>query len=199
MERAYLLSFVNFYSPQALENLSAAWVWLEVEGFIAPEHRKTRDWVFVTQRGVKALASKDLKKFMAAKLLPKKGLDPKIEERVAPLFIRGDYDLAVFAAFREVEITVRELGGFGTEDIGVHLMRKAFKPKSGPLTDTEQTEGEQQGLCDLYAGAMGVLKNPGSHRNVNFEDPIEAAESIMFAALLIRIAKRRKTNEGSQA
>ena len=85
----------------------------------------------------------DLKKFNAASLLPHRLIDPQLASKVTSAFLRGEYDLAVLVAFREVEITVRELGNFSTGDIGVSLMRKAFRPSNGPLTDTQQDPGEQ--------------------------------------------------------
>jgi Protein of unknown function (Hypoth_ymh) len=41
---------------------------------------------------------------------------------------RGEYDTAVFQAFREVEVAVRSAGKFPAEQFGKELMRKAFKP-----------------------------------------------------------------------
>jgi len=43
---------------------------------------------------------------------------------------------------------------------------------------------------NLFKGAIGVLKNPGSHREVEFEDPTEAAEAVLLADLLMRILDR---------
>jgi type III restriction enzyme len=38
---------------------------------------------------------------------------------------------------------VREAGGYSDAEIGVDLMRKAFDPKGGPLTELAQEKGER--------------------------------------------------------
>ncbi len=45
------------------------------------------------------------------------------------------------------------------------------------------------GNCWL-AGAIGLLKNPSSHRDVDLDDPGEVAELILFSNYLIRLADR---------
>lgn len=176
------------------EAVSEAWMWLEREGLIAPKPgQEYRDVIFITRRGREFRELGDINKFKAASLLPPEKLDPLLVEKVRPPFLRGDYDSAIFEAFKEVEIRVRTLSGGDNTDIGVNLMRKAFHAETGPLTDKTQVSSERQAISDLFAGSIGSFKNPSSHRDVDFTDPAEVAELIMLADQLIRIAERRKT------
>lgn len=201
-----LLNRYNFMLPSNLKDytdpgnydaiaraITEAWVWLERENFIAPQPGQDSGFVFVTRRGNKFRETADVQKFKAASLLPDDILDPKLAAKVRPPFLRGDYDSAIFEAFKEVEVRIRKLSEAQKDDIGVHLMRKAFHPESGPLTDKTQTKGEQQSICELFAGAIGSFKNPSSHRDVDFDNPVEVMELIMLADHLIRIAERRKS------
>ena len=91
---------------------------------------------------------------------------------------------------KAVEVEVRRVAGLPNELLGVNLMRKAFSPKDGALRDPGAEGGEQQATADLFAGAMGAYKNPASHRTVQFDDPVEAAEVIQLADLMLRIVQR---------
>jgi len=202
-----LLNRYNFTLPGNLDEYSAgnydavakaiteSWVWLEREGLIAPSPGQRYEWIFITRRGYKFRETADVHIYRAAALLPDKTLDPKLASKVRPAFLRGDYDTAIFEAFKQVEVRVRTLSGAEKTDLGVNLMRKAFHPENGPLTDSAQVQSEKQAISDLFAGAIGCFKNPGSHHDVDFSDPAEVAELIMFADQLIRIAERRKAGE----
>ncbi len=91
---------------------------------------------------------------------------------------------------REVEIRVRELAGAGTGpgDLGVKLVQREFA-EGGGLADPQAEAGERQATMAL-SGAPGVFKNPSSHREVEFDDPTEAAEVVMLADLLFRMLDR---------
>jgi uncharacterized protein (TIGR02391 family) len=128
--------------------------------------------------------------YRKASLLPFPELHPTILSRVYPLFLRGDYDTAVFQAFKEVEISVRNAAGLGNDRLGCPLMRDAFNPNNGALRDPHEVPGEQTALMELFAGAIGYFTNPGSHREVELT-AIEAAETIMLASRLLRIVEAR--------
>lgn len=90
---------------------------------------------------------------------------------------------------REVEIGVRDQPRESPADLGVPLMQAAFEP-GGALADPDLESGEQQATMALFWGAIGVFKNPRSHRQVEFDDPTLASEIILFADLLHRMLDR---------
>ena len=91
---------------------------------------------------------------------------------------------------KEVEVKVREVGKFDPSDVGIQLMRKAFHPESGPLTDKTAPEAEREALSHLFTGAIGAYKNPSSHRMVTIDAP-KAVELIVLASHLLNIVDER--------
>jgi uncharacterized protein (TIGR02391 family) len=174
----------------ALACLSEAMNWLIAQGLVArdqPGKTTSAQSIFVTRAGKRVLAEGIAGVDAAARL----NVDlHKRLARVRTQFLMGEYELAAFAAMREVEIRVRELVKAENSVIGVKLMRAAFKPESGQLADPELDAGEQVGMMELFAGAIGTFKNPPSHRQVDYDDPTEASEVVMLADLLMRILDR---------
>lgn len=176
-----------------LSRLSDAWAWLEAHALIGPSSTNPQSghWQRVTAQGEAVCKDpKAVSKVWAAERLAG-DLDPALSSARSN-FALGDYETASFAAMKAVEVAVREAADLSNELVGVHLMRKAFGPKDGMLRDPEAEGGEQQATADLFAGAIGAFKNPASHRTVKFEDPVEAAEVIQLADLLLRIVARAR-------
>jgi uncharacterized protein (TIGR02391 family) len=175
----------------------AAWVWLEREGLLlpAPGHQD-RDWVFVSQRGMALLSTENFAAYRFASLFPRKTLHPALASNTYALFLRGHYDTVVFEAFRAVEVAVRAAGGFPPSMVGTDLMRKAFATNSGPLTDTSAVVPEQEATSNLFAGAIGLFKNPTSHRAGTISKPEDAVALVMFADYLLRLVEERGTARG---
>ncbi|SRR6266481_8061353 len=113
-----LSSNLGGYPPQQYQAIGRtfmeAWVWLEREGLIAPEPGSQGDWVFVTRRGQQMRQASDLKAYRDTGLLPRKLLHPTLVGKVVAPFVRGEYDTAVFQAFKEVEVAVRAKGSSRT-------------------------------------------------------------------------------------
>jgi uncharacterized protein (TIGR02391 family) len=178
------------YRKDISRALMEAWTFLEKEGMIAQEPGQDGNWIFITRRGKKVKNSKGLEAYRKSNILPKRMLHPKISQKVWATFLRGDYDTAVFQAFKEVEVKVRQAGNLRDEDIGTDLMRKAFHTTNGPLTDTNLQRAERDALAHLFAGAIGSYKNPNSHRQVSI-DAEEAVEMIILASHLLKIVDSR--------
>jgi uncharacterized protein (TIGR02391 family) len=183
---------VNLALMEALASLRSA-------GLLVENASLTGGFFFVSRRGKLITSRNDFAAYRKAGLLPKNQLHPLIASKVYPAFMRGEYDTAVFQAFREVEVAVRDAGKFGPNDLGKELMRDAFRAAEkkgqsatpGPLTDTQLPIAEQEAMANLFAGAIGFYKNPQSHRHVPTH-PEDAAEVIVFASQLLRIVDRVK-------
>lgn len=122
--------------------------------------------------------------------VPRRLLHPLVRQKAWAPFTRGEYDQAVFQAFRQVEIRVREASDLPADCIGTDLMRKAFDPKQGKLTVNSEPAGEKESLSHLFAGAIGRYKNPLSHREVPSE-PREAIALLLLASYLLRLVDSR--------
>lgn len=126
---------------ESLLAMSEALSWLIREGLLVQQPGHQAGW-FVPSRRAQGIHTKsDVESYIKAKQLPRAQLHASIIQQAYSDFMRGDYSGAVFKAFREVEIVVRESAKFADTDIGVPLMRKAFDPKSGVLSDPAQHEG----------------------------------------------------------
>ncbi|WP_331736979.1 TIGR02391 family protein (plasmid) [Streptomyces canus] len=184
-----------------VNHLSDAWCWLEAHALLAREPSQSEAFRRISRDGMDlAKDPQGITRFEARERLSGP-LHPALEGTVRTNFHLGDYETACFAAMKAVEVAVRDASGLDNSLVGVHLMRAAFQPhrngKGGPLADAGAEGGEQEAVANLLAGAMGAFKNPSSHRTVDFEDPIEAAEIIQFADLLLRQVERAKRRQAA--
>ncbi len=182
---------VKKYPKQTWESIKRVlvegWQWLEAEGLIAQDPDQMSSWFFITRRGQQATSPNSFRTYRSTSVLRKNLLHPLIAEKVWSAFLRGDFDTAVFIAFKEIEIQVRLLSKQQNEVVGTDLMRRAFG-SDGPLSPTYLPRAEQEALAHLFAGSIGWFKNPQSHRNVGLSHIDYAVQALMFASHLLYLA-----------
>lgn len=121
-------------------------------------------------------------------------LHPTLARRLRTEIAAGAFETATFNALRAVEARVRQLCAAAGDPpkrrlIGRALMQHALRP-GGPLADPDADEGEQVGTMELFAGTFGSVRNLLAHTDVEWPDPVEAAEYVLLADLLMRLVDR---------
>lgn len=175
--------------------VAEAWHWLVSDGILMPEpgYNGKNGFMVLTSRGEKYVANgMEFRGFKGGAVLSKDMLHPSIADKVWNLLARGELDNAVFEAFKQVEIAVREAICAGPDDIGKTLMFKAFQPGTGLLTDSRLPKSEQEAQAHLFAAAIGYYKNPHSHREVKIASVQRAQEIVLFASHLLHVVNFRR-------
>ena len=142
-----------------------------------------------TKVGVRFLEREFRRVIREYALMPETYVHPLIVRKSFRLLHAGQFESAVMQAFKSVETRIREEIGADADEIGVKLIRRAFHPENGPLTDLSLPRGERESLCHYAAGAFGYYKNPCSHRDVEM-DFISAFERSVVASDLLKIAEQ---------
>jgi uncharacterized protein (TIGR02391 family) len=178
--------------PDAVQALIEAWSWLLNRGLVVRNVKETAsEAILVSRQGHEAL-KRGLPWLRAVQRLDVQ-MVPELEARARPQFLRGDFEAAAFMAMKEVEVQTRVLSGLDAGLLGTKLIQEAFRPPKndvdagGPLFRSDVDRGEAVAIMELFKGAIGMFKNPTSHRRIDFDDPTEAAEVILLADLLMRL------------
>jgi uncharacterized protein (TIGR02391 family) len=183
---------------EILLSLAEAFSYLQREGLVVPfppDLHSYGDKEKLRYRVSRVAESLDLpaglEAYRHSRLLPKDLVHPRLLGTVLPLYLRRDYETAVFSAMKEVEVLVRTVSALPQTLVGVPLMRKALSTDQ-PLGSGFTVDSERQALSDLFAGAMGFFRNSTGHRTVDFE-PSEAARVISFASQLLYLVEQRQS------
>ena len=163
--------------------VAEAFAWLQSQGLVISsiDGNGSHGWCILSRRARKIASEEEFRAFRVSRLLQKEILHASIANTVWQAFMRGEYDVAVFQAMKAVEVRVRDASGLPASLLGVKLMRSAFDTKAGPLTDTRDEAGEVEAVALLFAGAIGLYKNPHSHRDVGMNDAAQALEIVLLA------------------
>lgn len=118
------------------------------------------------------------------------GLDDEIKRRCLPSLGAGSADPAMWdSAMRNcgviLEERVRDVGGITDKQlIGRDLVNGVFG-KKGTLAASFDGDSERRGYRDLYAGVVGVFRNPSAHHFID-PSPEDGGAFIVFVNLLLR-------------
>jgi uncharacterized protein (TIGR02391 family) len=172
--------------------VSETFDWLVGVGLLAFDYTQSSwgEWFVITDLGREVASRADGAAYFNAQQLLGVRLHDSIDGRVRRQFLLGETEAAVMIAMKEVEIRMRDAGDLPAELVGIKLATAAFKPGEGPLHDPDAEGGEQEAAMSLFRGAMGIFRNPVAHRRVDYDDPVEAVEVILFADLLLRMIDR---------
>jgi hypothetical protein len=190
-------SYPKGTKAQASLRIAEALSWLTSQGLIVidPEQQYGPPYYRLTRRAASLRTRVDVEAFVRGRILPGDLVSNDFAVKVLPLFRRGDYDIAVFQAFKEVEVATRKAAnakgaGYPDDCVGRDLVQKAFNAENGPLTNSELTPGQRQAEMFLFSGAMGHARNPAGHTDVEVT-AVEAARLIIFASYLLSIVLQR--------
>jgi uncharacterized protein (TIGR02391 family) len=169
--------------------LMEAWQRLLSSGLIMQAPGQAPRMMTLTAKGRTAADAVKFEQIMVRQMLRREMLHVELQQSVYDNFASGNYDTAVRDAFVQVEIAVREDAKLPATLVGVKLMREAFNPNTGKLTDMSLPVSERERMADLFAGAIGTFKNPLSHRKVGNTDPTPVIEELLFASRLLRFVR----------
>ncbi|MCF6269913.1 MAG: TIGR02391 family protein [Melioribacteraceae bacterium] len=152
------------------------------------------DVFFPTKKGFQFLERDFNRVIKEYTLLPKTYVHPEIVEKSFSLLENAEYESAVFQAFKALETNIRKKIGAKPEEIGVRLIRKAFHPENGKLTDYKLPKSEREAFTNYIAGAFGFYKNPCSSRDIEI-DFISAFDRIVVASDLLKVIEKSELKE----
>jgi uncharacterized protein (TIGR02391 family) len=170
-------------------SISRAWKALEDYGLVEPPDidNGKNGYRIVTEKGLALDSESDFEAAVVRGSISRALFHPALPDAAWNAFTSGDYDTAVFEAFKAIEIAVRTKGGFSSTDFGAAMMQKAFDPVTGPLTNAAATPQRRKRRCELFTGAFDELRNPKAHGDPTITNPLLAVEEMMIAGALRRI------------
>jgi streptogramin lyase len=119
-------------------------------------------------------------------------IHPEIIKASKEIAQTGKFDDAIFAAFRVVEATIQER--ISSKSIGEALVADALDG-TAPRINISSDARDQQGIRDLFSGALRNIRNDRGHKRAPFT-PCESLEScvlyLSLASLLLHLLTKDK-------
>lgn len=126
-------------------------------------------------------------------LMPQSYVHPTIIKKCFALLGNHEYESAVLQAFKSIEVSVREKIGAPADCFGERLLKKAFNPDDGVLTNYEIPKAERFAFLNYVTGAFSFYRNSSSHREVDL-DFISAFKKIVVASDLLTAVEDAEIN-----
>jgi len=153
-----------------------------------------KDVFFSTKNGF-SFAEREFKRVIKEyTLMPQTYVHPTIVKKSFALLESLKYESAVLQAFISIETEIREKISAQPEDVGIKLIRQAFHPDNGKLTDYYLPKAEREAFSNYIAGAFGFYKNPCSHSDSELNST-SVFDKIVVASDLLKIIDNSEIQE----
>jgi len=126
-------------------------------------------------------------------VMPESYVHPIIVKKCFSLLNSGEYESAVIQAFKAIETTTREKIGAPADMFGERLLKKAFNPEDGILTNHNLPRAEKFAFLNYITGAFSFYRNSSSHRDIEL-DFVSSFDRIAVASDLLKAIEEAEVN-----
>jgi hypothetical protein len=171
--------------------------WLETHGLLSALYDTVNtQFIFVTRLGHLVLSSGESQAGGVALALRAVELVPEVlRTKIMQPLQSGDFDLAITAACKAVEVRMRERASLSTSDFGSRLARKFFAKVTKTALQHPERRGDLSDEEHLFVGLFGLYRDRAVHDIPHVDDPVMALEIITIAGHLLRIVEASELGE----
>lgn len=126
-------------------------------------------------------------------LMPESYIHPIIVKKCFSLLKNNEYESAILQAFKAIETAIRKKIKAPPDQFGERLIKLAFNPENGKLTNLKLPKSERFAFCNYITGAFSYYRNPSSHRDIDL-DFITAFDKIVVASDLLKAVEESTLN-----
>ncbi len=126
-------------------------------------------------------------------ITPESYVHPMLIKKCFTLLKSGEFDSAVMQAFKAIEVFTREKIEAPNDMFGERLLKKAFNPEGGILTNMNLPKSERHAFLNYITGAFSYYRNSSAHRDVEL-DFVSAFDRIAVASDLIKAIEDTEKN-----